>query len=1155
MGIFRKNKRQFGICSHRRVFVALFLFLIFGISASVSFILRTNAQTVPIRSVEITSSHTSYEDAEPGAWKITKSAEWTDVGKARVTFEVDSIPKYDESKNLDVLMVIDRSDSMKGRKMEQVKSDATELIDYLLSRQANRVALVTFENSATVLSGFTNDKDRIISLINSISPTNTTDYYQGLLKAEEVLEGYEQQNDRDLILLFLTDGYPNTSMPNEISQYRTLKAKYPYMVINGIQYEMGDAILQPIIDISDKQYVADVYSLENVLFDVVAKPYYYEDFIITDYIDDRYWTIIDAEAINTSLGETKLEYDNTTPKIIWDIGGSYKTGSKAILTIDIEPNAAALSAINSNPDNLLFLPTNTHETINVKLKDTSNEDIDSDKTPILKSGYIVNYDANAPDGCEIADTDIPASAMHLIYSAVEISDTVLTCPGYVFKGWQPVIPTSTVINDDYFRMPEDDVYIKAIWAKLSISKSMDGTTHHKATATFNNGSNVNTRLKVLSGQTGVFTNTTNTTITDIKKADTLSPDVIFDDDYYILSDDSSEVPIYGWYDEGVIYYYTEADETYLHEDSNNMFRELRALTSLSAANEWKTSNVTNMDSMFSAAGYSANTFNLDLSGWDTSNVTSMYSAFYQAGYSASDFELDLSGWNTSKVTDIGHLFANAGYNATSWTVGDLSEWDTSNVESMGYTFSNAGYNASTFDVSFISNWDTSNVSYMSRMFNGAGRNATNWSVGDLSGWNTSKVTDMSYMFSLAGVSVNSFSLDLSSWDTSSVVRMGHMFESAGNNTNSFSLNLSGWNTEKVTSMEYMFANAGRNALNWSVEGISGWNTGKVTNMNQTFYSAGYKANTFSLNLSNWNTSNVTSMGAMFASAGYSATSWSVGDLSGWNTEKVTTMANMFSSAGYSATSWSVGDLSGWNTEKVTTMNGMFSSAGYSATSWSVGDLSGWNTSIVTAMNNMFNQAGYNDASWSVGDLSGWNTEKVTSMENMFREAGYHNNTFSLDLSGWNTSKVTNMSNLFAYAGYNATSWSVGDLSGWDTSNVINMSQLFFYAGYNIDTFSLDLSRWNTLKVTNMNYMFQDAGYNARTFSLDLSGWNTSKVSNMKAMFNSAGYNASNWTITIPETNGNNIPNTTSTMYGSATYTYATLQYNRTFTLAPTPSDP
>ena len=1145
-GILHKNKRQFGLHAHRKFFVAMILFLVFGVTGVISLILNVLAAEVPVRSVEFFSQHTSFTNNEAGSWKITKSAEWTDIGKARITFEVESIAKYDNSKYLDVVLVIDNSGSMSGTKITQVKTDATDLANSLLSDSNNRMALITFNSSASILSELSNDKDNIISLINSINTPGSTNYYRGLLKAEDILADYEQQDGRELVLLFLTDGYPNEETPNEIAQYETLKAKYPYMIINGIQYEMGNTILQPIIDVSDNQFIASMSSLNNILFEATIVPYIYDEFIIADYINDSFWSIEDIDAIEASLGSIDLTYDSSTPKITWDMGGLLRSGNTATLTIDIDLKSEIY-------DLDLLLPTNIKETIQTKLEDIPDEDIESTLTPILKNTYDVVYDANAPADCEVQG-QVPATSSHTVFTSVEISDNQLTCSGYIFKGWDSAqIHGSNRINDDYFRMPGEDVYIKAIWAKPSISKSMDGEMHVKATATFDTGLNVNAKLKKLSGQSDANYSTSNTTITTIAKADILSSSVDTNDSKYILSSNDSIVPIYGWYDNGTIYYYTNAEEIYLNANSSNMFQNLRILSDIEMSS-WNTSNVTNMGSMFYYAGYSATTWSVgDLSGWDTSSVTNMGSMFSSAGYSATTWSVgDLSGWDTSSVTNMGSIFNSAGRSATTWSVGDLSGWNTSNVTNMGNMFNQAGYKSTTWSVGDLSGWDTSSVKDMTNMFYQAGYKSTTWSVGNLSGWDTSSVTSMGSMFSSAGLSATTWSVgDLSGWDTSSVTNMGNMFYYAGYSAQTFNLNLSGWDTSSVTNMGSMFSSAGRSATTWSVGDLSGWDTSSVTSMSSMFSLAGYSATTWSVgNLSGWNTSSVTNMSYMLQQAGYKSTTWSIGDLSSWDTSSVTNMSYMFNSAGRSTTTWSVGDLSGWNTSSVTNMGSMFNSAGRSTTTWSVGDLSGWNTSSVKDMDNMFNQAGYSAQTFNL-NLSGWDTSSVTNMSYMLNSAGYSATTWSIgDLSGWDTSSVTNMSYMLQQAGHSATTWSIGDLSGWDTSSVTNMGNMFSSAGYSAQTFNLNLSGWDTSSVTSMSYMFSSAGYSAQTFNLNLSGWDTSSVTSMGSIFNSAGHSATSWTVTIPSTNGAGISNTASNMYGNTTSVTATPPSGKSFTLTP-----
>ena len=109
-----------------------------------------------------------------------------------------------------------------------------------------------------------------------------------------------------------------------------------------------------------------------------------------------------------------------------------------------------------------------------------------------------------------------------------------------------------------------------------------------------------------------------------------------------------------------------------------------------------TSNVTNMSSMFYSC-YSLTS--LDLSDWNTSNVSDMYGMF-SACYSLTS--LDLSGWDTSNVTDMQEMFSNC-YNLTEIKMGG----DVSNVSNVNGMF--GGYIASLGTLYYNSNYDYSRI--------------------------------------------------------------------------------------------------------------------------------------------------------------------------------------------------------------------------------------------------------------------------------------------------------------------------------------------------------------------------------------------------------------------------------------------------------------
>ena len=83
----------------------------------------------------------------------------------------------------------------------------------------------------------------------------------------------------------------------------------------------------------------------------------------------------------------------------------------------------------------------------------------------------------------------------------------------------------------------------------------------------------------------------------------------------------------------------------------NMFDNCEELDEIIGYENWDTSSVTTMRSMFySCSSYSATlTFKPNLSNWDTSNVTSMYNMFYISRFT----DIDMSGCDVRNVTGTG----------------------------------------------------------------------------------------------------------------------------------------------------------------------------------------------------------------------------------------------------------------------------------------------------------------------------------------------------------------------------------------------------------------------------------------------------------------------------------------------------------------------
>ncbi len=404
------------------------------------------------------STTLSYSDKEEGAWQYIKSAYWLSKDKARINIKVDTLEK-NRADYTDVILVLDTSGSMLGSKLTQVQNDINNLINDTIPK-GNKVALITFNDTATIINDFTNDASLLQESINNLTVAGETNYYQALVKVDDVLSIYNKESNRDCVVLFLTDGLPTIDTPNEVSQYKYLKSKYSYLDINGIQYELGDEVLTGIKNITDTQYLANKENLDKFLYQASLSTAIYDEFALTDYVDTNYFNLNNVTEVTTTFGEATIQSN----KVIWDLSG-LKSGTDATLKIDINFNNDLIGVGEIYP---------THKKTDVSYKIGSTSTIEStDKTTILKDKYTVVYEGNTPSGCVVSN--VPSTSNYFVFDTVQKENTIPVCAGYQFQGWKIITAGVEEINDDSFIMPEKNVTLRAIWKKLGITKSMDGT--------------------------------------------------------------------------------------------------------------------------------------------------------------------------------------------------------------------------------------------------------------------------------------------------------------------------------------------------------------------------------------------------------------------------------------------------------------------------------------------------------------------------------------------------------------------------------------------------------------------------------------------------------------------------------------------------------
>ena len=239
-----------------------------------------------------------------------------------------------------------------------------------------------------------------------------------------------------------------------------------------------------------------------------------------------------------------------------------------------------------------------------------------------------------------------------------------------------------------------------------ISETVIPATGEQKEATLVSGAEINLKMKYLSGTIsklpdsfrysnsyhegagrdyGVF-NLTDDIDKKIKafiKSDE-APDISVMNDANIISTEKSKTPVYIWYDEGIIYWWSEDGTPSFGTDASGLFCSLQYLEDISGVAEWDTSNVKSMvgifDETFRLLDFSA------VAEWNVSKVTDMSYLFYRAyedddaNYKVTDLS-PLKNWNTSSLEYLDNAFMGLQY-LTDLT--PLAKWDVSGVKSMGY---------------------------------------------------------------------------------------------------------------------------------------------------------------------------------------------------------------------------------------------------------------------------------------------------------------------------------------------------------------------------------------------------------------------------------------------------------------------------------------
>ena len=399
-------------------------------------------------------------------------------------------------------------------------------------------------------------------------------------------------------------------------------------------------------------------------------------------------------------------------------------------------------------------------------------------------------------------------------------------------------------------------------------------------AIFLPGSEVNIKMKELAGDDTSSVTTpyafSDTNIISIKYSE-FEPIAANKEEKNIVSTPDSPYPIYMWFEDGTIYWWSEDIHPNLNEDSSNMFRSLTHLNDISGVKNYDASNIKNIQYMF---GRTSLISLVDLKSWDTSNINNMSYAFYVCRQLESTSGLET--WNTSNVEDMKGLFY------TDIKLKDLTaikNWDVRKVKYMQSMFSTC-FSIEEID---LSNWETSSLENMQDMFaqlwiNIDGQPTTGGVLKTIKlseKFDTSKVTNMDGTFYNNRVIENYEFLKY--LDTSNVENMFQMFFSNYGLTNTEYVKK--WNVSNVKYMSGLFIGTKNLA---SLEGLKNWDTSGATDI--AFMFRNCTSLTSLSGMENWDVSKVIDFSYIFDGATSLSNTSSIND---WSISSTAIFTRMF----------------------------------------------------------------------------------------------------------------------------------------------------------------------------------------------------------------------------------------------------------------------
>lgn len=164
---------------------------------------------------------------------------------------------------VDLVVVLDRSGSMNGQKINDARQAVLDLLDRLTPR--DRLALVTYSNNVRIASGLLPvdgaNRDKLVQAVSRVRAGGGTNLGGGLRSGIDTLLRAEASGRRRKMIL-ISDGLANQGItdPDELGRMASIATERDFSISSvGVGYDFNEMLMTALAD----QGAGNYYFLEN----------------------------------------------------------------------------------------------------------------------------------------------------------------------------------------------------------------------------------------------------------------------------------------------------------------------------------------------------------------------------------------------------------------------------------------------------------------------------------------------------------------------------------------------------------------------------------------------------------------------------------------------------------------------------------------------------------------------------------------------------------------------------------------------------------------------------------------------------------------------------------------------------------------------------